>query len=120
MTQLASIVGTLSQAGYKADEKELSDRFGLKLRYEPPAAVPAMGNSFSMSAEPPTNALSSALEEWLGPLVEKLSDLSDRSDLSDLSDLLATAEQSEDGSDKLGSSSKFEELLLSDMKRAIR
>ena len=114
MTQLASIVGTLSQAGYKADEKELSDRFGLKLRYEPPAAVPAMGNSFSMSAEPPTNALSSALEEWLGPLVDELSAP------------FATAEQSEDGSDlsdlsdKLGSSTKFEQLLLSDMKRAIR
>lgn len=103
MTQLATIVSTLSQAGFKADEKELSDRFGLKLRYEAPQA-PAMGNTFAMAAEPPQNALSDALEEWLGPLVDELSDQSDLSDLSD----------------KLGSSVKLEKLLVDDMKRAIQ
>ena len=117
MTQLASIVSTLSQAGFKADEKELSDRFGMKLRYEPPAAPPAMGNNFAMSSEPVNDNLTDALEEWLGPLVEGMSDL------------LATAEQSEDEADladlsdlanKLGSSSKLEKLLVSDMKRAIK
>ena len=33
---LATVVNTLSQAGFKADPAELSERFGLKLRYEAP------------------------------------------------------------------------------------
>ena len=49
---LANVVNTLSQAGFKADPAELSDRFGMKLRYETPQA-PAMGNTFAMAAEPP-------------------------------------------------------------------
>ena len=36
-TALATIVATLSNAGFKADAAELSKRFGLKLRYEAPA-----------------------------------------------------------------------------------
>ena len=105
MTQLASIVSTLSQAGFKADEKELSDRFGMKLRYEPPAAPPAMGNSFAMSSESVKDKLSDALEEWLGPLVNSLENASEDGELPDFSE-------------KLGSSQKLEELFVEDMKRA--
>ena len=43
MVQLATIVNTLSSAGFKADEKELSERFGLKLHYEAPAVQPGFG-----------------------------------------------------------------------------
>ena len=56
-SRLATVVSTLAQAGFKADLAELSARFGLKLRYEAPAA-PAPG-------------------------FESLSDQSDKSDLSD-------------------------------------
>lgn len=37
-TQLATVVSTLSQGGFKADAAELSKRFSMKLRYEAPAA----------------------------------------------------------------------------------
>ena len=33
----AQMVNTLSQSGFKADPQELSERFGMKLRYEAPA-----------------------------------------------------------------------------------
>jgi hypothetical protein len=62
LAQLAAMVNTLSQAGFKADAAELSARFGLKLRYEAPAPAPG----FALAAEK-----------------------SDRSDKSDLSDLFA-------------------------------
>ena len=35
-SRLASVINTLSQAGFKADPRELSERFGLKLHYEAP------------------------------------------------------------------------------------
>ena len=34
----AQMINTLSQAGFKADPQELSERFGMKLHYEAPAA----------------------------------------------------------------------------------
>ena len=83
---LAQVINTLSQAGFKADAAELSERFGLKLRYEAPSA-PAPG--FAMSAESralsdrsdksdrPDKALSGALESWLGPLADELADLTE-------------------------------------------
>ena len=37
---LAQVVNTLAQAGFKADPQELSERFGMKLRYEAPAVHP--------------------------------------------------------------------------------
>ncbi len=37
LERIANMVNTLSQAGFKADPQELSERFGLKLRYEAPA-----------------------------------------------------------------------------------
>ena len=40
--EFATVVNTLSQAGFKADADELSERFGIKLRYEPLAA-PGIG-----------------------------------------------------------------------------
>ena len=114
---LANVVNTLSQAGFKADPAELSDRFGMKLRYEAPQA-PAMGNTFAMAAEPPGGSLSDALEEWLGPLVEELLATAEHSE--DGSDLLAHRRLGEGGSDLLGSSAKLEKLLVDDMKRAIQ
>ena len=48
LERIANMVNTLSQAGFKADPQELSERFGLKLRYEAPAA-PSAG--FAMAAE---------------------------------------------------------------------
>ena len=117
---LANVVNTLSQAGFKADPAELSDRFGMKLRYEAPQA-PAMGNTFAMAAEPPGGSLSDALEEWLGPLADKLSDLLATAEHSeDGADLLAHRSLGEGGSDLLGSSAKLEKLLVDDMKRAIQ
>ena len=40
---LAQVINTLSQAGFKADPAELSERFGLKLRYEAPSAPDPTG-----------------------------------------------------------------------------
>lgn len=37
---LAQVVNTLAQAGFKADPQELSERFGMKLRYEAPSVHP--------------------------------------------------------------------------------
>lgn len=103
----ATVINTLSQAGFKADEAELSERFGLKLRYEAPAQpgmtfsaeagekltrreMPVTGgapNSFAMSAEDrkkdKTSELAEALTEWLGPLSEELSAISGDDSLSD-------------------------------------
>lgn len=52
--QFATVVNTLSQAGFKADAAELSERFGLKLTYEPPAANDfGVINSMASSTEDP-------------------------------------------------------------------
>ncbi len=82
----ATVINTLSQAGFKADEAELSERFGLKLRYEAPAQ-PGMtfADAQTMSAvtkekkddEPDLNE---ALEKWLGPMIEPLSGAAELSD----------------------------------------
>ena len=37
--RLAEVVHTLARAGFKADPQELSERFGMKLRYEGPAGI---------------------------------------------------------------------------------
>ena len=39
LANLAQMVNTLSQAGFKADPQELSERFGLKLHYEAPESA---------------------------------------------------------------------------------
>jgi len=102
---VAQMVNTLAQAGFKADPQELSERFGMKLHYEAPAA-PSAG--FPMSADSGLSprpiglrdqpigpispispmvrgtgagkALSSALEEWLGPMADQIAATADLSD----------------------------------------
>ena len=86
LTMLSGVIGTLSAAGYKADPAELSERFGLKLRYEPPVQPVMQSPGFAFSGEKTPqkhSALSNALEEWLGPLADDLEKLSDMSDMSD-------------------------------------
>jgi phage gp29-like protein len=50
--EFATVVNTLSQAGFKADAAELSERFGIKLRYEPPAQPTGMSGMFGEVPEP--------------------------------------------------------------------
>ena len=103
---LATVVNTLSQAGFKADPAELSERFGLKLRYEAPPA-----GGFAMTAETvkKKDDLTDALEEWLGPLSKELSAISGDDGLSDdeFGKRLAACAEGE----KNGSSEKFERFL---------
>ena len=51
--EFATVVNTLSQAGFKADAAELSERFGIKLRYEPPAQQTGIPGMFGEVPEPP-------------------------------------------------------------------
>ena len=62
---LATVINTLSQAGFKADPQELSERFGMKLHYEAPAA-PSPGG-FAMAAEKPKPVTTPGLDTWLKP-----------------------------------------------------
>ena len=107
-SRLATVVSTLAQAGFKADPAELSARFGLKLRYEAPAA-PAPGFAMTAEKKPEGGApkstrspaqpgeapqtvptatfggkdrsdLSDALESWLGPLADGIADAAALSD----------------------------------------
>lgn len=106
---LANIINVLSQAGFKADEHELSERFGLKLKYEVPIApAPA---SFAMSAENPEEKnLSAAMEKWLGKSVDKLNDIVNLSD-----DELAEKLKSKKDLINFGDSSEIEKLMTKDM-----
>ena len=78
-SRLATVVSTLAQAGFKADPAELSARFGLKLRYEAPAA-PAPGFAMTAEKKPVRSDLSDALESWLGPLADGIADAAALSD----------------------------------------
>ena len=108
----ANIVNVLSQAGFKADEAELSERFGMKLRYESPSTA---APSFAMSAERKEDKkLTSALDEWLGSAVndiEKLSDLSD--------DELDKKLKMRNDLIKFGDSSKIENLMSQEMEQEL-
>ena len=112
---LAQVINTLSQAGFKADAAELSERFGLKLHYEAPSA-PAPG--FAMSADKPAGQvgrgeeLSGALESWLGPLADELAEITgdDVSGEAFGDRLRACAEGK-----KFGSSERFERISGKDM-----
>ena len=108
----ANIVNVLSQAGFKADEHELSERFGMKLRYESPSTA---APSFAMSAERKEDKkLTSALDEWLGSAVndiEKLSDLSD--------DELDKKLKMQKDLIKFGDSSKMENLMTQEMEQEL-
>lgn len=118
-TRLATVVNTLSWAGFKADAAELSERFGLKLTYKPPAAPPAPGG-FAFSGEQPAapaapaKELAGALEQWLGPLAAELADITGNEDLTDkqFAERLAACAEGK----KLGSSEKLESLMADDMK----
>ena len=72
----ANSVNVLSQAGFKADEAELSERFGMKLRYESPSA--GANTSFVMSAEPKNE--NEFAQKVFGKCAEKLSDLGEIED----------------------------------------
>ena len=102
LAQLAMVVNTLSQAGFRADETELSARFGLKLKYEPQTpgmgALPMAGESHRSaqgespggeSASAPADQsppgatrsdLSDALETWLGPVADDIAAAAELSD----------------------------------------
>ena len=110
------MVNTLAQAGFKADPQELSERFGMKLHYEAPAA-PA---GFAMSAEPKKkDDLSAALEAWLGPYSDTAALIADLID----DDSISKEEKSRKIKALLdaagGDSSAFEKLQSEDMNRLI-
>ena len=111
MVQLATVVNTLSSAGFKADEKELSERFGLKLHYEAPTVQPAgNGMAFSdRSDKSDKSDLSDALEEWLGPLAKELDELSVEKEMSEKE--FAQRLQKCVNGEMFGNSRKFENFL---------
>ena len=88
LTGLATIVGTLGQAGFRADPAELSAKFGLKLEYEPPAAAPANGFALSARSDRPDEStetggdskLAAALEEWLGGTADSIASAAELTD----------------------------------------
>ena len=106
---LAQMVNTLSQAGFKADPQELSERFGLKLRYEAPAA-----NGFAMAAEPikKKDDLTESLELWLGPMADDIAAVSELSD-EELDKRLRSGKITQPGN-----SSAMEQVMAADMERA--
>ena len=124
---LAQVINTLSQAGFKADPAELSERFGMKLHYEAPA-VPSTG--FAMSAEPGSTivrrvgpvgqvgqnsteelSLSDALECWFGPMADAIATTAELSD-EDLNKKLKSGLIAEPGD-----SSKIERKMANEMLR---
>ena len=113
LTTLATMVATLSGAGFKADETELSERFGMRLRYEAPAAPAMPGNAFAMSAEPEKTTggeLSAALDQWLKPLADELDSISGAdNELSD-EEFARRLQACADGK-KSGSSEAFEKFV---------
>lgn len=106
---LAQVVASLSQAGFKADPAELSERFGLKLRYEAPAA-----NGFAMAAEPikKKDDLTESLELWLGPMADDIAAVSELSD-EELDKRLRSGKITQPGN-----SSTIEKAMENEMKRA--
>ena len=72
---LATIVATLSNAGFKADAAELSKRFGLKLRYE--ATSNQGGMAFAGNAALSAESTPDGLRQWLNPVYEELLKLGD-------------------------------------------
>ena len=121
----AQMINTLSQAGFKADPQELSERFGMKLHYEAPAPA-----GFPMSAQPfrtvpsaaalsdksdPSDqsdkALSAALESWLGPMADQIADAAELSD-EELDKKLRSGVIAAPGD-----SSRIEEVMTADMRR---
>ena len=113
LTMLSGVIGTLSAAGYKADPAELSERFGLKLRYEPPQPVMQNpGFAFSGEKTPPEHsALSNALEEWLGPAADMIAELGEVPDA-------VLADRLRSGFDRLpGDSGKVEKLFAQEMEK---
>lgn len=113
LTMLSGVIGTLSAAGYKADPAELSERFGLKLRYEPPQPVmQSPGFAFSGEKTPPEHSsLSNALEEWLGPAADMIAELGEMPDA-------VLADRLRSGFDRLpGDSGKVEKLFAQEMEK---
>ena len=106
---LATVVNTLSQAGFKADAAELSARFGLKLRYEAPPA-----GGFAMTAETvkKKDDLTDALEEWLGPMVDQIAAAAELSD-EELERKVKSGKIV-----RTGDSSTMENAMAADMERA--
>ena len=106
----AQMLQALAGAGLEADPEEIGERFGMKLhRREPPAAQPGFGLS-DLSDKPD---LSDALERWLGPVADEVSDLSDESDKEFAQKLKRLASGA-----ALGDSSRLERLLEADMRKA--
>ena len=118
--EFATVVNTLSQAGFKADAAELSERFGIKLRYEPPAAPAPYGNALAMAAaapktsKPEDRGLAAALEAWLGPAADQIADMTALSDEELDRKLRGGAPV------KFGDSGKFEAAMTRDMEAAAR
>ena len=130
----AQMVNTLSQAGFKADPQELSERFGMQLHYEAPSAA-----GFPMSAGPVISpraiglrdqpvgpigpispmvrgtgsdkALSAALESWLGPMADQIAATSELSD-EELDKKLRSGVIAEPGD-----SARIEAVMTADMRR---
>lgn len=116
---LAQVVNTLAQAGFKADPQELSERFGMKLRYEAPAApagFPMSADSRALSdqsdrSDKSDKALSAALENWLGPMADQIAATAELSD-TDLDKVLRKGLPV-----KPGDSAKIEAVMTADMRK---
>ena len=118
LAALATTVSSLYAGGLETDPAEMSERFGIKLTRRPEPAAPMGGGAFPMADAAPIRAprgkkeeLADALEEWLGPMadgIERAAGLDD----DKLDALLRSGEIA-----KPGDSSKFEDLMRSEMER---
>ena len=112
-TKFATVVNVLSQAGFKADAAELSERFGLKLTYAPQQQQGLNGLAMSADLKPARSAetkkMQSAVADWLGPLEKELARLADGDDGDAAAFGAALAKLAQDG--KFGPSGDFETLL---------
>jgi len=117
---LATTVKTLFEAGFEADEEEMSERFGMKLKRKPDAAAtpvmaaptaPLLPASVEL-AEPATPQIvvkqpEGALETWLNPMCDALELAAKSEDPKAFQRALADILQHP----KFGSSAQFEQTL---------
>ena len=101
----ANTLKTLYEAGFEADEEEVSERFGYKLRRRQDTAPQTGISTLQMSDSTQKKTLDGALETWIAPLERKLAELAEETDPGAFGRRLA---ELVDGDNAFGDSSKFE------------
>lgn len=104
----ANTLKTLYEAGFEADEEEVSERFGYKLRRRQDVVSQTGISTLQMSDSIQKKTPDGALKTWIAPLERKLAELAEESDPEKFGRLLAELAE---GENAFGDSSKFEEQL---------